>query len=368
MTNWRRMAAAAVVAVGLLTVSPRADSPYQVIYRSQTYVAWTLSDWTSTLYGSTYSPSAALTALTPDGQYFWSGAAPAPIGRVFATPLVQGWDGRFYGIGDGDGTHAVAFSVEQDLQTTYQPVYTFTGGVGSFIQGDDGNFYGTTNTGGLCNTGVVFQLTPDGTFTPVHDICGAGAAWSTLVQGGDSWLYGITDRTIWRMATDGSGWQELYTFSPPTRYDRRRIRPLTSTPDGHVYGTLDCSKGPVEHDNRCTGNYYEVQPDGTIHWELGHYTWGGNYDCPAGYPPLAQGADGLLYTVEQMVSCYPTLIVQARLLRIDPTAWTSVWTWPRNDWGSGLVPGPDGALYGTVSHVGATGTDTFRFVPPPVTP
>ena len=35
-------------------------------------------------------------------------------------------------------------------------------------QGRDGNLYGTTATGGANNVGVVFRITPTGTFSVIH--------------------------------------------------------------------------------------------------------------------------------------------------------------------------------------------------------
>jgi uncharacterized repeat protein (TIGR03803 family) len=40
------------------------------------------------------------------------------------------------------------------------------------VLGADGNFYGTTTKGGANNAGVVFQITPGGTLTDLHDFAG----------------------------------------------------------------------------------------------------------------------------------------------------------------------------------------------------
>jgi len=62
-----------------------------------------------------------------------------------------------------------------------------------------GNSYGTTSTGGQnAKAGLVFQLTPDGTYTPVYNFCSLhGCAdgalpKSDLLLGSDGTLYGVT--------------------------------------------------------------------------------------------------------------------------------------------------------------------------------
>ena len=39
------------------------------------------------------------------------------------------------------------------------------------VQGFDGNFYGTASTGGANNFGTVFQLTASGTLTVIYSFC-----------------------------------------------------------------------------------------------------------------------------------------------------------------------------------------------------
>jgi uncharacterized repeat protein (TIGR03803 family) len=68
---------------------------------------------------------------------------------------------------------------------------------GALIQGSDGNFYGTTFQGGAFNNGTVFQLTPAGTLTVLHDFAGGtdGAApLAGVIQAADGNFYGTTSQ------------------------------------------------------------------------------------------------------------------------------------------------------------------------------
>src|SRR5690348_11301162 len=64
--------------------------------------------------------------------------------------------------------------------------------VSSLIQGSDGNFYGTTEDGGLYGNGMVFEITPGGTITPLHSFTGTDGASpeAALILASDGNFYG----------------------------------------------------------------------------------------------------------------------------------------------------------------------------------
>src|SRR5580700_6348796 len=84
---------------------------------------------------------------------------------------------------------------------TLTPLWQFSGGddggqpEAGLAQGSDSNFYGTTFSGGNNNSGVVFRITPTGTFTNLHLFSGhtdGGEPEAPLVQGFDENFYGTT--------------------------------------------------------------------------------------------------------------------------------------------------------------------------------
>jgi len=114
-------------------------------------------------------------------------------------PLVQASDGNFYGVASMGGVGAcasdswcgVVFKITPN--GTYTVLHNFNGGsddgeneVGGLIQATDGNMYGTNDIGGLGGfaAGVLFRITPTGTFTVLHNFFWdtGGSAQATLVQ------------------------------------------------------------------------------------------------------------------------------------------------------------------------------------------
>ena len=93
--------------------------------------------------------------------------------------LVQATDGNLYGTTYRGGAGSFGFSGTVFNITpggTLSTLYNFCNlsqcGDGAnpyagVVQGTDGNFYGTTSEGGT-NYGVVFKVTPGGTFTTLH--------------------------------------------------------------------------------------------------------------------------------------------------------------------------------------------------------
>jgi uncharacterized repeat protein (TIGR03803 family) len=154
-------------------------------------------------HGSVYQlgPTGSLTtlyqfqALTPD--------------EANPTVLIGAADGNLYGatapraVGDLNG---MIFKLTP--AGTFTPLFRFVDGKGthaiSLIQGADGNFYGTAagdSSGGffnhlaaMHNAGIFFQLTPAGTFTVLYSFTGGadGSLPNSLVQGKDGNFYGST--------------------------------------------------------------------------------------------------------------------------------------------------------------------------------
>jgi uncharacterized repeat protein (TIGR03803 family) len=81
-------------------------------------------------------------------------------------------------------------------------IHTFDGSEGnnpiaSLLLASDGNFYGIMGPGGstIAGAGIIFRITPDGTFLILHRFDGtdgAGPYFGALVEGTDGFLYGVT--------------------------------------------------------------------------------------------------------------------------------------------------------------------------------
>jgi uncharacterized repeat protein (TIGR03803 family) len=154
-------------------------------------------------YGATYgggSTYGTLFKVTPSGtettlyQFdFTHGAQP------YAGP-VQGTDGNFYGTTYSGGAFGVGTAYKITPQGDLTVLYSFgeytgdpTYPVTSLIQGTDGNFYGVTPYGGPDNDGTVFQITPSGTLTVLHNFAETDGRWpSGLVQATDGNFFGTT--------------------------------------------------------------------------------------------------------------------------------------------------------------------------------
>jgi uncharacterized repeat protein (TIGR03803 family) len=213
---------------------------------------------------------------------------------------------------------------------------------GTLIEGSDGNFYGTTSgrygytsdTADAATNGTVFRLTPAGTLTTLHVFAGTDGSHpqSALVQLPNGLLYGTTTGgyngngiTVFRMATDGSGFTTLVQGSPQIGLGGAT---LTKGSDGNLYGT-DRLGGTIND-----GAIFKVTPQGVF---------------PNG--PLFQAADGFFYGSTGGGGS----ALQGTIFRISPAgAYKSLYTLTGTD-GSGpqgLVQAGDGNLYGAALQGG----------------
>jgi len=110
-------------------------------------------------------------------------------------------NGKFYGMTafGGDNNTGAVYSVTQagleSVVYSFPPPVNSAGAnpIGSLILASDGNLYGATTYGGIYNIGMIFKITPSGTFSVVHSFSAGGvdAAYpAALIQGADGNLYG----------------------------------------------------------------------------------------------------------------------------------------------------------------------------------
>jgi uncharacterized repeat protein (TIGR03803 family) len=143
--------------------------------------------------------------VTPSGAFtlLHTFAKAADDGIYGLGSLIQGSDGKFYGLTRSGGASDAGSVFTITPSGSFNLVYSFTGGnsdggapEASLIEGSDGNFYGMAEGGTIPVYGTVFQMTPSGSLTLLHSFTGADGKfpYSNLVEGSDGSLYGFTSR------------------------------------------------------------------------------------------------------------------------------------------------------------------------------
>lgn len=211
--------------------------------------------------------------------------------------LIQGADGKFYGLTSGGGAsdQGTFFSLTPDGVLTI--LHEFTGDEGkgpraALVQANDGNFYGTAPYGGIHDEGTVFSLTPAGDLSVLFsfDFGNGAEPLGGLIQGRDAAFYGTTfgggsdaRGTVFRLTATG----ELTILHHFT--DDEGSLPygaLVEGADGNFYGTTN--GGGVDGN----GTVFAISPAGeltTLH------RFGGGSEGAHPHAPLIQARDGAFY-------------------------------------------------------------------------
>jgi uncharacterized repeat protein (TIGR03803 family) len=238
------------------------------------------------------TPTAVLTVLynfTSDGS---SGSE--PVGT-----LALGPDGNFYGATYGGGdqySYGTLFRVTPSgtLTTLYQ--FDFTNGAQPYsspVLGNDGNFYGVTYSGGAYGGGTFYKLTPQGEFTAVYSF-GEFAAdparpTAPLVQAANGNFYSVVgqggannDGAVFEITPSGD-LTVLHNFDGTDGYFPVGLMQAT---DGNFYGTT------VGVDNQINGSIFQMTPAGNL-------TMLHKFNGTDGLSPvmLIQDTNGTLYGV-----------------------------------------------------------------------
>ncbi len=259
--------------------------------------------------GSRDSGSAAGTfyKMTVDGRVtalYTFCSDPGCPDAVTVYSVTEASDGNFYGVSafggaSGQGTiFRISPTGEFKLLYTFCSLANCADGAQAFtplIQGSDGNLYGATEFGGANQSGVIYRLTLDGSYTVLHNFCsssGSGCADGTfptyLAQDADGNLFGTTYEngrygggTIFELTATGR-------FSVLHNFDfvdgDGSDSGLVLANDGNFYGSTEL--GGVH----AIGTLFEITPAGAFSslYSFGNLSW-----VPAGR--LLQGTDGKIY-------------------------------------------------------------------------
>ena len=290
---------------------------------------------------------------------------PVPL-RAF--PQVRFSNGTFYGTifggfnGNSDRGSVFRLAADGSLTTLYQ----FQGLTQDdanptiLIGGADGNLYGATAPRAVGDlNGMIFKLTPSGTFTPLYRFQdGKGTHATSLIQGADGNFYGTAagDSSggffnhppemhnagiVFRLTPAGQ-LTTLYSFTGGA--DGSMPNALIQGTDGNFYGSTMC--GPESPPNVFSGlgKIFRLTPAGGM---TTLYSFVGAID--GGNPgKLIQGGDGNFYGI----ATYPAI---ATVFKVTPAGTRStVYRFEGNNGGgpSRLIASTNGSVYGTTQTGG----------------
>jgi len=274
--------------------------------------------------------------------------------------LAQGRDGNIYGTNFTGGTYGYGTVFKTTPAGTLTALHSFTGGSdGAYPKsgltlGSDGNFYGATEDGGQTGWGVIFRITPSGTFTALHNLAGSDGCLPTappVLGKNANPMYGVTTcGTAYTITTSGKFTllSTLLNFDP--------MGPLVLGTDGNFYGTgFGGGNGQ--------GVIYKLSTGGavTIIHNFNSSTDGGN---PVG--PLVQGSDGNLYGTTSNYGAAANPVGTVFKIALSGKNFTTLKNFDSQSSDgaapyAGLVAGNDGNLYGaTTSSNGAPYGTLFK--------
>ena len=275
------------------------------------------------------------------------------VGREPLGELVEGSDGNFYGTTYGGGSTNCVLGCGTVFRInsagTLVQLYQFGGGAdgrgphGGLVEASDGNFYGTTYFGGTNNLGTVFQITSSGTLTTLYQFSGGATNGRNpeagLVQGSDGNFYGTSNGggikdsgTVFRVSSSGT-LTTLYQFGVVSTDGTLPYEWLVQGGDGDFYGTTYL--GGTNN----LGTVFRISPAGTL---TTLYQFGGGADGNNPNAGLVQGRDGSLYGTTFQGGTYNV----GTVFRMSPpytvNAWigstNGKWEIGSNNWSLGVAP------------------------------
>ncbi|SDK00649.1 Por secretion system C-terminal sorting domain-containing protein [Catalinimonas alkaloidigena] len=186
------------------------------------------------------------------------------------------------------------------------------GPVGGLIEGPGNTLYGMTRGGGTNHLGTVFSIKTDGSgFQKLYDFSATsgGAPVGSLSLGSDGYLYGMAREegsydygTLFRLMTDGSGFQKLHDFTLAEGILPQGALVLTgddATPDVTLAFEAECAEAGA-------------------HWLTSNSTMASNgayaYGNASHFSPTNQPQDRLRFTVNTSTADAYTLTARVRAI------------------------------------------------------
>lgn len=247
--------------------------------------------------------------IAPDGtetvlHNFAQSEGSNPIGRMIRDPL-----GNLYGVCqyDGAGGYGSVFKLAPD--GTFTVIHAFTGPDGGFpnatLQRDRaGNLFGVTNVGGDHAMGVIYKIAADGTFTVLHSFAGNDGSYPAggLAQDKSGNLYGTAEYggggpalgVVFKL-TPGGTYNVLYAFSGGRDGSAPYGDLLIN--NGRLYGTTWMGGGAGCGGVGC-GTAFKIGKNGSE--RILHRFTGAPDDGANAYVGLTKGRDGVLYGATQI--------------------------------------------------------------------
>ena len=290
--------------------------------------------------------------------------------------LAQGRDGRLYGVTDGlgstqnpDGTvfrvningSAPTVLSSFDGANGQEPSYGMTLAL-------DGNYYGTTINGGASNAGVLFKISPSGTYSLLYQFTGGadgGYPVGPPIQGSDGNLYGATDLgsgtdgTVYMYTPSAGTFSTIFSLSPDGSQGNGPMAQPFQAADGSLYGTTQ-----VGGASNC-GTVFRLTTAGVL---LSVYSFPCGLEGSYPLAPLYEASDGNLYgttalggKVDSSGDCKQGC---GTVFRISHGVVSVIYRFSGypNDGGlatTGLIEGTDGNLYGATGRGGAHDSGTL---------
>jgi uncharacterized repeat protein (TIGR03803 family) len=251
---------------------------------------------------------------------------------------------------------------------TFTTLHLFgSGGIpqAGLVQGTDGNLYGTTFGYAGKENGMIFKITPSGSFTTLH---AGGEFGAALIQGTDGNFYG----TSLAGGTLGYGWvfkitasgtlTTLHNFGPLPN-GAYPSAALVQATDGNFYGTTkeggtnSCLYGGT---NFGCGTLFKITPGGTL---TTLHNFCSRSGCADGQEPggLVQGTDGNLYGTTSAGGNAACSGGCGTIFKITTTGTlTTLHSFHLTDGdnpGAGLIQAIDGNFYGMTYSGGANNSN-----------
>ncbi len=282
-----------------------------------------------------------------------------------AAGLVQGRDGKLYGLTSGQNSSGAFYRVNpdgSDLRVLRSFSNQLSIGAGGLTLGNDGAFYVVNQ---IANN--IFKINADGSgFTVLKSFSSQSGDYypvGSLVQNSSGALFGVTFTTVgssgsgsvYRINPDGSGYTVLRRFDGSVDGGSPRGSLLLAS-NGILYGTTSAGGGSGY------GTVFRINQDGSDFQVLHRFSGGSDGAGPVS--GLIQGSNGALYGTTFGIRTFSNIQNGGTIYRINPDG-TGYVVLRKLGGPDGILPdgplleGIDGAFYGTTTRAGSTDGGTL---------